>query len=275
MDIIAPVKLIIAGNHDFTLDVPVFKQKIAEANRLIGENLEESLVKNEFGDYGGARELLQQAKEQNIMLLNQGSHQITLQNGTVLSIYASPYTPSTGGEWGFQYSNMHNFNIPKGTDIVITHGPPRGIMDMTADKKRIGCPQLFAAIAKSQPRIHCFGHVHNGWGAKLVTWRPIISDNPSHFSDIDNEKSSVIETLSSLKKSEFESAEERQRRNENVRHWKKQNCYQTSHCSDDDMPLGDGQTLFVNASTKGDTELNHLPWLVEFDLGRDIDVGTY
>jgi 3',5'-cyclic AMP phosphodiesterase CpdA len=30
----APLKLVIAGNHDFTLDTPVFERKIAEAGPL-------------------------------------------------------------------------------------------------------------------------------------------------------------------------------------------------------------------------------------------------
>ncbi|KAH7261812.1 hypothetical protein BKA59DRAFT_2352 [Fusarium tricinctum] len=43
----APLKLIIAGNHDFTLDTPVFKRKIAEA-----ESLEQTLVDQEYGGFG-------------------------------------------------------------------------------------------------------------------------------------------------------------------------------------------------------------------------------
>ncbi len=31
IDIQAPLKLVIAGNHDFTMDIPAFKEKVASA----------------------------------------------------------------------------------------------------------------------------------------------------------------------------------------------------------------------------------------------------
>ncbi|KAF7544066.1 hypothetical protein G7Z17_g10242 [Cylindrodendrum hubeiense] len=121
-DVEAPLKIVIAGNHDFSLDIPVFKQKISEANKLAQECLSDS-IKKEFGDYGTARRILQEAKDDGIVFIDKGSHVFHLQNGATLKTYASPYTPSSGGEWGFQYSGAHDFNIEKWTDIVITHGP--------------------------------------------------------------------------------------------------------------------------------------------------------
>ncbi|POR38481.1 Uncharacterized protein TPAR_01335 [Tolypocladium paradoxum] len=201
-EIDAPLKLVIPGNHDFTLDPPIFKQKLQEAERVAGEPLNTDLVKQEFGDYGESRALfaLQYARERGVTLLDEGTHTFSLANGAKLKIYASPFTPSNhdSSDWAFQYRDSHNFEIEAGTDIAITHGPPRGIMDVTREKKRIGCPNLFAAIARAQPRVHCFGHVHDGWGAKVVAWRPQISEHPSHFNDIDNGKSVVIESLAKL-----------------------------------------------------------------------------
>lgn len=266
-EIDAPLKIVIAGNHDFTLDDSAFKQKIAEASRLAQEDLEDS-IKAEYGDYGDARRLLHEARDQGIVFLEEGSHQFTLDNGALLRVYASPYTPTTGNssDWGFQYGGAHEFTIEKGTDIVVTHGPPHGIMDMTTERKRVGCPQLFAAVARGQPKLHCFGHVHNSWGAKLVAWRPTISDKPSHFSDLDNGKSVVIESLSRLKGSKFESAEDRETREDTVERYKSQRCCHTSHCDGDDRPLRSGETLFVNAAVMGDDELNQYPWLVDVEL---------
>ncbi|KAI0133555.1 hypothetical protein BJ170DRAFT_606663 [Xylariales sp. AK1849] len=59
-------------------------------------------------------------------------------------------------------------------------------MDYTDSKQRAGCPHLFGAIRRAKPLLHCFGHIHEGWGSKLVTWRDKISERPSHFTDIDN-----------------------------------------------------------------------------------------
>lgn len=269
----APIKIIIAGNHDFSLDDSAFKEKISEANRLAQEDLNQD-IKNEYGDYGDAKRLLLEARDHGIIFLEEGSHQITLQNGALLRLYTSPYTPSIGdsSDWGFQYNGAHDFNIEKGTDIAITHGPPHGIMDMTGGRKRVGCPQLFRAIARAQPRLHCFGHVHNSWGAKLVSWRPQISDNPSHFTDIDHEKSSVIESLSRLKGSKFESPQDKKAREDSIERYNSQRCCISSHCGQDEKPLGPGETLFVNAALMGDDWLSQHPWLIDIELeGKEQD----
>ena len=146
MDIQAPLKLVIAGNHDFTMDLPAFREKVAHA----WPPLDLDLVRKVYGDYGEARQLFEEARSAGIIFLDEGSHQFTLENGTILAVYASPYTPSLG-DWGFQYhpSQGHNFEILKGVDLVITHGPPMGIMDYTESKQRAGCPDLFEAIARA------------------------------------------------------------------------------------------------------------------------------
>jgi hypothetical protein len=43
-----PLKLVIAGNHDFTMDTPAFRKKVAEAP----EPLAPGLVSNFCGSYG-------------------------------------------------------------------------------------------------------------------------------------------------------------------------------------------------------------------------------
>ncbi|KAF5020226.1 hypothetical protein F66182_7743 [Fusarium sp. NRRL 66182] len=266
-EIDAPLKIVIAGNHDFSLDHVAFEEKIDEANRLAQEDLGQS-IKKEYGDCGEARQLLQDAKHEGILFLEEGSHELPLHNGAMLRVYASPYTPATGSSsgWGFQYNGAHDFAIEKGTDIVITHGPPHGVMDMTTSRERVGCPQLFAAVARAQPRLHCFGHVHNSWGAKLVTWRSTISDHPSHFSDIDHQRSQVIESLLRLKGTCIESAEDREARQDRVERYRLQRCCRTSHCENDERRLGEGKTLFVNAAVMGDDELSQHPWLVDLEL---------
>ncbi|KAF5596208.1 metallophosphoesterase domain-containing protein [Fusarium pseudocircinatum] len=236
-EIDAPTKIVIAGNHDFSLDDGVFKDKIAEASRVAQEDLERS-IKDEYGNYGEAKRLLTEAGH-GIIFLDEGTHEICLQNGAWIKLYASPYTPATAGstDWGFQYNGPHEFAIPKGIDIVVTHGPPHGIMDMTPERQRIGCPQLFSAIAKAQPRIHCFGHVHSSWGAKIVSWRPNISENTSHFSVIDNAKSRVVESLPRLQGTKWESPEENKARKERLQRYESQRCCVASYCQGDEEQL--------------------------------------
>nr|RBQ95322.1 hypothetical protein FVER53263_09042 [Fusarium verticillioides] len=273
-EIDAPTKIVIAGNHDFSLDGGVFKDKITEASRVAQEDLTQS-IKDEYGDYGEAKRLFTEA-DHSIIFLDEGTHEIHLQNGALLKVYASPYTPVTAGstDWGFQYNGTHEFAIPKGVDIVVTHGPPHGMMDMTPEKQRVGCPQLFSAIAKSQPRIHCFGHVHDSWGAKIVSWRPQISENPSHFSDIDNAKSQVVESLPRLQGTKCESPEDRKARENKLQLYETQRCCIASYCQGDEERLPSGKTFFVNSALMGDKGLSQYPWLVDIELERHSGEGN-
>ncbi|KAF3762275.1 Metallo-dependent phosphatase [Cryphonectria parasitica EP155] len=260
----APLKLVIAGNHDFTLDEPIFRSKAEEAIA----HSDRKLIVRTYGDYGQARQLFTDARENGIHFLDEGIHHISLANGSKLTVYASPYTPSLG-DWEFQYhpDQGHHFDIPDGVDIAITHGPPRGILDRTDGRERAGCPDLSASVARSKPRIHCFGHIHEGWGAKVVAWREKLSENPSHLTDIDNDKSHVVELLSTLKRGRFDDDETAREKGEKARLYARQNYCGVSLGHD-----GEGQqTLFVNAAIEGrDMEGSlQLPWLVDLGLSKD------
>jgi Icc-related predicted phosphoesterase len=170
----AELKLVIAGNHDMTLD------KVRRVENMSDE---------EYTKYHEqAMEIMtgSLAKEAGVTYLEEGTHSFTLQNGARLSVYASPYTPGSGG-WGFQYQNHEDrFNsqnqaylgktligghpIPSGIDIVMTHGPPYSILDQV-DRQSLGCHNLLRAVGRVRPFLHCFGHIHEGHGANIVTWK--------------------------------------------------------------------------------------------------------
>lgn len=246
----APLKLVIAGNHDFTMDIPVFERKVADAC----PPLDPMLIEQTYGYFGEARKLF--GPETGITFLDEGTRIFRLENGAVLKVYASPYTPSDG-DWGFRYHPYHGhaFSIPE-VDIVMTHGPPRGILDYSHFGEQGGCPFLFEAVVRARPRMHCFGHIHEGWGAKLVTWRQNLSGKPSHESDIDDEKSLLIDNLSSIRQSARLTSL----------------CAATSHCAGDPNHLRRGsQTLFINAATQGAEDFPlQPPWLIDLELPRTI-----
>ena len=126
----APLKLVIARNHNFTLDPPVFRQKIAELERLHGDC--DDLIKREYGGIGEARQLIdsEKAKSAGIVFLDEGRHNFALTNGAELTVDANPNTPwKEESGWGFKYreSEGHEWAIETGTDILITHCPPRGV----------------------------------------------------------------------------------------------------------------------------------------------------
>ncbi|GAM39879.1 metallophosphoesterase domain protein [Talaromyces pinophilus] len=243
----ADLKLVIAGNHDFTLDVPAFKKLVAYA----AQPLEPELVRKTYGDYGEIRNLFLSADAQaaNIILLNEGSYEFRLRNGALLRVYASPFTPSLSGDWGFQYhpSEGHDFEIPGTVDIVITHGPPKGILDRT-DGRYAGCPRLFQAVARAKPRLHCFGHIHERWGGKLVTWMKSNSV-PSHITHIENRQSTVLSNISQLETA-------------------RQTSDLTYFSADCDVKKLNLQTLFINAALQGTSDITQIPWIVNVPLPR-------
>lgn len=52
--------------------------------------------------------------------------------------------------------------IPNGIDILVTHSPPRGYFDLVEGKDYTGSWSLLDAIDRVKPRLHVFGHVHEG-----------------------------------------------------------------------------------------------------------------
>jgi len=54
--------------------------------------------------------------------------------------------------------------IPEFTDVLITHGPPRGIGDLTFQEEHAGCEDLLEIVARIKPGVHIYGHIHEGYG---------------------------------------------------------------------------------------------------------------
>jgi Icc-related predicted phosphoesterase len=88
------------------------------------------------------------------------------------NFYGSPYTPRFF-DWAFMY-DPHEANaiwskIPHDTDVLISHGPPHGIMDECADLSgnptNAGCPVLLNYVERTPSiKLHVFGHIHEGHG---------------------------------------------------------------------------------------------------------------
>jgi hypothetical protein len=80
-----------------------------------------------------------------------------------LKIWGSPVTPLYGGAFGLSSpadrAQLYA-EIPEDVDILVTHGPPYGILDRSPGTlHHAGCPQLLEAVTRLKPRLHVFGHV--------------------------------------------------------------------------------------------------------------------
>jgi Icc-related predicted phosphoesterase len=55
--------------------------------------------------------------------------------------------------------------IPAVTDVLITHGPPFGVLDQShPSTAHLGCEELAKAVERIRPRLNIFGHIHGGHG---------------------------------------------------------------------------------------------------------------
>lgn len=132
-------KIVIAGNHDTILDPS--RDPGHERARL---------------DWG------------NIIYLCDQSVTVCCSNGRKLHIYGSPFSPRHGN-WAFQYSRSEDVwagKVPDGVDVLITHGPPRGHLDLM----RLGCAHLLRELWRMRPLLHVFGHVHEGYGQEWLAF---------------------------------------------------------------------------------------------------------
>jgi Icc-related predicted phosphoesterase len=88
-----------------------------------------------------------------------------------LQIYGSPWQPWFH-DWAFNVPRGRQLQekwrqIPPGTDILITHGPPLGICDRVLNGAQVGCADLLAAVEHIRPQLHIFGHIHESYGTAV------------------------------------------------------------------------------------------------------------
>ncbi len=58
--------------------------------------------------------------------------------------------------------------IPEGTDIIISHTPPYGILDQNSDGYHCGSRSLRNALDRVKPKYCIFGHIHECGGQQLM-----------------------------------------------------------------------------------------------------------
>ncbi|KAK7515823.1 Metallo-dependent phosphatase-like protein [Phyllosticta citriasiana] len=244
----AELKLVIAGNHEISLDRKYY---------LSQGGTEES------HEYSLAAITGPVAKQNGVTFLQECTQKFTLRNGASFTVFASPYTPQFG-ESAFQYpTGEDRFNppeitpkwaknvstpsstIPPGVDIVMTHGPPKYILDQNDDGQSSGCEHLRNAIIRAEPRLHCFGHIHAGYGAQRIRFDKDEEGGVfSYPKEFVGKNQARRKGYSSLSPSTTEALKE----------------------------SGKEQCLMVNAAIEcRDGEPVNSPWLVELELGRSDD----
>lgn len=87
-----------------------------------------------------------------------------------VKFYGCSTTPTFGYGWAFMKNRGPDIAedwalIPDDTDVLITHGPPYGILDEVEEwpgaYKNVGCEDLRKRVDQlSNLKLHCFGHLH-------------------------------------------------------------------------------------------------------------------
>ena len=137
-------KIFIAGNHD-----RMFENHPLEANTIVN-NYDVNYLQDEQLD-----------------LWDEEDQQLV--------IYGTPWQPEFCN-WAFNLPKSgkeleEKWNaIPKDTDILITHGPPQGHLDISGPPHNVGdlgCELLRVKVDEQPPKIHVFGHIHGSYGYKF------------------------------------------------------------------------------------------------------------
>ena len=108
--------------------------------------------------------IIEQMVPQGVICLNDSGCEIE-----GLKLWGSPITPWFN-DWAFNRERgteikRHWDLIPNDTDVLITHGPPFGILDETVYGKRTGCEELLLRVYQVKPQYHIFGHIHEDYGS--------------------------------------------------------------------------------------------------------------
>jgi Icc-related predicted phosphoesterase len=88
-----------------------------------------------------------------------------------LRIYGTSWLRFKEGKFPFEIESLSEMfaKIPTNTDILVTHSPPEGIMDLNGKGEHLGSDSLLREIKdRVKPKLHVFGHTHRGYGTMKV-----------------------------------------------------------------------------------------------------------
>ena len=158
-------KVFIAGNHDLTFESEVLqRQKSQWFDTDVLHMTPADAAKPQW-----LCELLEVGLRGGVFYLENESLDIE-----GVKIWGSPFSPTFGRDWAFNVDRGEDAaklwsTIPTDTNIVITHGPMYGTLDVAYNSGLpVGCEDLYNRLQIVKPDLHFCGHVHEGYGYKQV-----------------------------------------------------------------------------------------------------------
>lgn len=125
-------KIVVAGNHDF-----LFERDRERARELLGD----------------------------VTYLEDAGTRVA-----DLDVWGAPWQPRFR-DWAFNVDRGAPIAekwalVPDEVDVLVTHGPPFGVLDKTFDGRIVGCEELERTLARVRPKLHVFGHIHESYGTR-------------------------------------------------------------------------------------------------------------
>ncbi len=88
-----------------------------------------------------------------------------------IKFYGMPHVLKWG-DWAFNIGEVAMDElcekIPTDVDILVTHCPPKYIMEIGDFGAQLGSEALRKGVEKAKPKYHIFGHAHNCYGTVVV-----------------------------------------------------------------------------------------------------------
>lgn len=90
-----------------------------------------------------------------------------------------PYTPTIQQRnWAFSLPRGDarvemalNMYVHPDTDVLLTHGPPMGFLDLVPERmENVGCAMLASKIVEVSPKVVMCGHIHEARGQRAWMW---------------------------------------------------------------------------------------------------------
>lgn len=147
-------KIFIAGNHDFRFDM----------------------------DYENSKKIVDSYPS--IYYLQDSGVELSFKSDKNLriKIWGSPWSPAplTPTQWAFclpddgeEMKSKMSMIPSTGLDILVTHTPPHGVLDVNTwhkDDLPLGSNPLWKKILNVKPKICVFGHIHQSYGHEEISY---------------------------------------------------------------------------------------------------------
>eukprot|EP00941_MAST-03F_sp_MAST-3F-sp1_P003188 g3188.t1 len=166
-------KIVIAGNHDLCFDFKSYVENINRLKRQSFHGIDPNTIKNEF-------DLIPKtSKEAHKRILTNATHYLDGSrceincNGRIISVFGDGVTPpipkSAMSAFAREAGERRNRwkKLDEKVDILISHTPPKGILDRIFTGMSVGDEELTKQLEKLGPKaptFACFGHIHESRG---------------------------------------------------------------------------------------------------------------